>query len=64
MLDTTGAGDTFTGFFLAGLLAMDAPADALHRACLAAAISVERAGAATSIPSLQEVLQRAAADAE
>ena len=43
---------------------MDAPVDALHRACLAAAISVERAGAATSIPSLQEVLERAAADAE
>ncbi len=64
VLDTTGAGDTFTGFFLAGLLAMDAPVDALHRACLAAAISVERAGAATSIPSLQEVLQRAAADTE
>ena len=64
VLDTTGAGDTFTGFFLAGLLAMDAPVDALHRACLAAAISVERAGAATSIPSLQEVLERAAADAE
>ena len=64
VLDTTGAGDTFTGFFLAGLLETDAPVDALHRACLAAAISVERAGAATSIPSLQEVLQRAAAGAE
>ena len=63
VLDTTGAGDTFTGFFLAGLLAMDAPVDALHRACLAAAISVERAGAATSIPSLQEVLDRAATGA-
>ena len=37
--------------FLAGLLAMDAPVEALHRACLAAAISVERAGAATSIES-------------
>ena len=63
VLDTTGAGDTFTGFFLAGLLAMDTPHDALHRACLAAAISVERAGAATSIPSIQEVLDRAATDA-
>ena len=60
VLDTTGAGDTFTGFFLAGLLAMDAPVDALHRACLAAAISVERPGAATSIPGLQEVLDRTA----
>ena len=58
VVDTTGAGDTFTGFFLAGLLKGLDPTTSLHQACAAAGISVERAGAATSIPSIEEVENR------
>lgn len=53
--DTTAAGDTFTGFFIGGLVeGMDA-AKALIRAAKAAAIAVSRPGAAPSIPSKEEV---------
>ena len=55
VVDTTGAGDTFTGFFLAGLINGLEPLASLHQGCAAAGISVERPGAATSIPSLDEV---------
>lgn len=55
VVDTTGAGDTFMGYFLAGEMAgMDAEA-CLRRACAAGAIAVTRAGAMTGIPSLSEV---------
>lgn len=54
-VDTTAAGDTFTGFFLAGITAgLDVRA-ALDRANLAASISVTRHGAAISIPTSAEV---------
>lgn len=56
-VDGTGAGDTFTGYFLAGMLARDPIANCLALACKAAAISVTRAGAASSIPRRQEVDQ-------
>lgn len=65
-VDTTGAGDTFTGFFLAGLAAGLPLAACMRRAAMAAAISVSRPGAAGSIPSGAEVdsaLQRAAQNA-
>ena len=53
--DTTAAGDTFTGFFIGGLVqGMDA-ADALEWAAKAAAIAVSRPGAAPSIPCKEEV---------
>lgn len=53
--DTTAAGDTFTGFFIGGLVqGMDA-ADALPWAAKAAAIAVSRLGAAPSIPTKDEV---------
>lgn len=53
--DTTAAGDTFTGFFIGGLVqGMDAAA-ALTWAAKAAAIAVSRPGAAPSIPSRDEV---------
>ncbi|MBB3711338.1 ribokinase [Limimaricola variabilis] len=54
-VDTTGAGDTFTGYLLAGLsqgLAMEA---ALNRATRAAALKVGRPGAADAIPTAEEV---------
>lgn len=57
VVDTTAAGDTFTGFFLAAAAAGDDPAYALTLATAASAIAVTRPGAAASIPSLEEVLK-------
>ena len=55
-VDTTGAGDTFTGYFLASTAkGMDAKT-AMETATKAAAISVTRQGAAISIPTYHEVL--------
>lgn len=54
-VDTTAAGDTFTGFFLAMLLQGKMPNEALEIATKAAALSVTKKGAATSIPTLEEV---------
>lgn len=54
-VDTTGAGDCLAGYLIAGLsrgMAMEA---ALERAIRAAAIKVTRHGAATGIPSGEEV---------
>ena len=54
-VDTTAAGDTFAGYFLAAKAAgLDEPS-ALRRASAAAAISVTRRGAADSIPLAAEV---------
>ena len=54
-VDTTAAGDTFTGYFIGGLLA-DMPVPAiLERCAKASAIAVSRAGATTSIPTVEEV---------
>ena len=55
-VDTTAAGDTTTGYFLAGLAAGDDPATVLDRAARASSITVTRHGAAESIPSKEEVL--------
>lgn len=55
-VDTTGAGDTFTGFFLASYLSGGDGARALELAARAAAIAVGRPGAAPSIPTRDEVL--------
>lgn len=57
-VDTTGAGDTFTGFFLAGLLERGDPAFALSYAATAAAIAITSRGAAPSIPRKEEVISR------
>jgi len=54
-IDTTAAGDTFLGYFLAEAMLGRAMPDALRRANVAAAISVTRPGAAASIPSREEV---------
>lgn len=55
-VDTTAAGDTYTGFFLAGVLGGREAEWAMRYAATAAAIAVTRPGAAPSIPSRQEVL--------
>ena len=54
-VDTTAAGDTFTGYFLAAILQTGDPAQALYTASKAAAIAVTRKGAYDSIPTRQEV---------
>lgn len=54
-VDTTGAGDTFLGYFLAGL-DLGAPlAQALRRASAAAALQITRPGAGAAIPDGGEV---------
>lgn len=55
-VDTTGAGDTFVGYTIAGLAQGLSPSEALRRASAAAAIKVMRKGTADAIPTLQEVL--------
>ncbi len=54
-VDTTAAGDTFTGFFLAGYASGLPLPDCLRRAAAASALSVSRAGASVSIPTAEEV---------
>lgn len=54
-VDTTAAGDTFTGYFLAALLKGEDIAAALEQASAAAALAVTHIGAAGSIPNFSEV---------
>ncbi|OQB24573.1 MAG: Ribokinase [Firmicutes bacterium ADurb.Bin182] len=54
--DTTAAGDTFTGYYIAAVSEGAGCVEALQRASAAAALSVSRKGAAQSIPYLDEVL--------
>ncbi len=55
-VDTTAAGDTFTGYFLAASARGVSPEEAMEEAAKASAITVSRPGAAVSIPTRQEVL--------
>ena len=54
-MDTTAAGDTFLGYFLAGVLNRQDPAQALLRATYASAITIQSPGAAESIPTAAQV---------
>ncbi len=54
-VDTTGAGDTFVGYFLAGIVDDLDPHTNLARACDAAALAVTKKGAIPSIPNLLDV---------
>lgn len=54
-VDTTGAGDCFCGVLAAGLGEGCSLSDALSMAIIASSISVERSGAATSMPTRNEV---------
>ena len=54
-VDTTAAGDTFTGYFIAEMASGQAPEKAMDLAAKASAIAVTRAGAAPSIPLRGEV---------
>ena len=55
VVDTTGAGDCFCGVLAAGLADGLALTEAVRLAVTAASISVERPGAASSIPTRAEV---------
>lgn len=54
-VDTTAAGDTFVGGFAAALASGKAEAEAIRFGQVAAALSVTRAGAQPSIPTLSDV---------
>lgn len=55
VVDTTGAGDTFCGYFLASMAQERPVREALRMASAAAALSVTQQGAAQSIPDKKEV---------
>ena len=56
-VDTTAAGDTFTGFYLASILRGETVGNALRIAAKASSITVTKEGAAKSIPTLEQVVQ-------
>ena len=55
-VDTTGAGDTFMGYFIGEVTSGNIPQDALRIASAASAIAVSRKGASVSIPTRTEVI--------
>ena len=54
-IDTTGAGDTFLGYFIANISKGEDINKSLNLASLAAGLACSKNGAATSIPNLKEV---------
>lgn len=54
-VDTTAAGDTFTGYFLHGILNGKSVAESQQLATVASAICVQREGASDSVPFKAEV---------
>ena len=57
-IDTTAAGDTYTGYFIAGILNGKTIKESMDIASKASAIAVTRQGAAPSIPVLEEVEEK------
>ncbi len=55
-VDTTAAGDTFTGYFISGILESMPVPDILKMSAKASSITVTRKGASPSIPSREEVM--------
>ncbi|MDL2294799.1 ribokinase [Ruminococcaceae bacterium OttesenSCG-928-D13] len=55
VVDTTGAGDTFTGYFLAALLRDEPYGEAVRLASVASSLAVTEKGAANAIPTLARV---------
>ena len=54
-VDTTGAGDTFTGYLIGSRMRGKSMEEAMDLAAKAAAIAVGRPGASASVPALEEV---------
>ncbi len=57
VVDTTAAGDTFIGYFLAAIVRGESPKTAVKKASAASALAVSRKGAATSIPKACELAE-------
>ena len=55
-VDTTAAGDTFTGYFLHSVATGKTPAEALDMASKASSVTVSRPGASVSIPYMNEIV--------
>ena len=55
-VDTTAAGDTFTGYFISSVISGTSPDQGLRLASKAAAMAVTRPGALDSVPTMEEVL--------
>ncbi|MEA5012422.1 MAG: ribokinase [Angelakisella sp.] len=55
VVDTTAAGDTFTGYFISSIVQGHSSQEALRLASVASSIAVSRKGASSSIPMLEEV---------
>ncbi len=58
VVDTTAAGDTFTGYFLSSIMQNKSYEKSLEIATMAASICVSELGASNSIPKLSKVLSR------
>lgn len=58
VVDTTGAGDTFTGYFFTSVFSDKTPKEALLIASFASSVAISRKGAAPSIPTMDEVKQK------
>lgn len=57
VVDTTAAGDTFCGYFIASIAKGHPVAKALHLASVASSLAVSKKGAGNSIPTLAEVIR-------
>ncbi len=57
VIDTTAAGDTFTGFFIEEISKGSTPEKALEIASKASSLAVSKKGAEPSIPTMEEVLK-------
>ncbi|MEG1878440.1 MAG: PfkB family carbohydrate kinase, partial [Pseudoflavonifractor sp.] len=54
-VDSTAAGDTFTGYFFSAVYQGMSHSEALRRGAMASALSVSRSGSAISIPTREQV---------
>lgn len=57
-VDTTAAGDTFIGYFIAGIANNIPIKENLRISCMASAICVTKLGASTAIPTISEVKEK------
>lgn len=56
-VDTTGAGDTYTGYFISGIMRGLPLQECMRQASMASALSVAKRGAASSIPDFREMAE-------
>lgn len=56
VVDTTAAGDTFLGYFLAAITEGKCAVEALEQATCASAMAIQKAGAAQSVPDREALL--------